>query len=32
MLDSGFMPLFNLGGVTETSKVIDVLLPLGITQ
>jgi hypothetical protein len=25
----GFMPLFNLGGVRETSKVVDVLLPLG---
>jgi hypothetical protein len=32
MLDSGFMPLFNLGGVTETSKVVDVLLPLGRKQ
>jgi hypothetical protein len=28
MLDSGFMPLFNLEGVTETSKVVDVLLLL----
>jgi hypothetical protein len=29
----GFMPLFNRGrGVTETSKVIDVLLPLGRKQ
>jgi hypothetical protein len=30
MLDSGFMPLFNLGGGgTETSKVVDVLFLLG---
>jgi hypothetical protein len=28
----GFMPLFNLGGVIETSKVVDVLLPLGRKQ
>lgn len=28
MLDSGFMPLFNLREVTEISKVVDVLLPL----
>jgi hypothetical protein len=28
----GFMPLFNLGGVTEISKVVDVLLPLGRKQ
>jgi hypothetical protein len=29
MLDSGFMPLVIWGGVTETSKVVDMLLPLG---
>ena len=28
MLDSGFMPLFNLREVTEISKVVDVLLLL----
>ena len=32
MLDSGFMPLFNLREVTEISKVIDVLLLLGRKQ
>jgi hypothetical protein len=31
MLDSGFMPLV-LGGVTTTSKVVDVLLLLGRKQ
>jgi hypothetical protein len=31
MLDSGFMPLV-IWGVTETSKVVDVLLPLGRKQ
>ena len=29
MLDSGFMPLFNLREVTEIFKVVDVLLLLG---
>src|SRR3954467_5248763 len=29
MLYSGFMPLFNLRDVTEISKVVDVLMPLG---
>jgi hypothetical protein len=28
----GFMPLFNPGGVIETSTVVDVLLPLGRKQ
>jgi hypothetical protein len=28
MLDSGFMPLL-IGGVTETSKVVDVLFLIG---
>ena len=32
MLDSGFMPLFNLREVKEISKVVDVLLPLGRKQ
>ena len=32
MLDSGFMPLFNLREVTEISKAVDVLLPLGRKQ
>ena len=32
MLDSGFMPLFNLRKVTKISKVVDVLLPLGRKQ
>ena len=32
MLDSGFMPLFNLREETEISKVVDVLLPLGRKQ
>ena len=32
MLDSGFMPLFNLREVTEISKVVDVLLLLGRKQ
>ena len=32
MLDSGFMPLFNLREVTEISKVVDVLFPLGRKQ
>ena len=32
MLDSGFMPLFNLRDVIEISKVLDVLLPLGRKQ
>ena len=32
MLDSGFMPLFNLREVTEISKVVDVLLTLGRKQ
>ena len=32
MLDSGFMPLFNLRGVMEISKVVYVLLPLGRKQ
>ena len=32
MLDSGFMPLFNLREVTEISKVLDVLLLLGRKQ
>ena len=32
MLDSGFMPLFNLRKVTEISTVVDVLLPLGRKQ
>jgi hypothetical protein len=31
MLDSGFMPLV-IWGVTETSKVVDLLLPLGRKQ
>lgn len=30
MLDSGFMPALTPGTVTESSKVVDVLLPLGI--
>ena len=29
MLDSGFMPLFNLREVTEISKVVDVFFLLG---
>ena len=32
MLYSGFMPLFNLREVTEISKVVDVMLPLGRKQ
>ena len=32
MLDSGFMSLFNLREVTEISKVVYVLLPLGRKQ
>ena len=32
MLDSGFMPLFNLREVTEISKVVDVMFPLGRKQ
>ena len=32
MLDSGFMPLFNLREVTEISSVVDVLLSLGRKQ
>ena len=32
MLDSGFMPLFNLREVTEISKVVDVLFLLGRKQ
>ena len=32
MLDSGFMPLFNLREVTEISKIVDVLLLLGRKQ
>jgi hypothetical protein len=32
MLDSWVHASSNLGGVTETSKVVDVLLPLGRKQ
>jgi hypothetical protein len=32
MLDSWVHVSSNLGGVTETSKVVDVLLPLGRKQ
>ena len=32
MLDSGFMPIFNLREVTEISKVVDVMLLLGRKQ
>jgi hypothetical protein len=32
MLDSGFMPLVFSGEVTETTKVVDVLLLLGRKQ
>ena len=32
MLDSGFMPLFDVREVTEISKVVDVLLLLGRKQ
>ena len=32
MLDSGVMPLFNLREVTEISKVVDVMFPLGREQ
>ena len=32
MLDSGFMPLFNLREVIEISKVVDMVLLLGRKQ
>ena len=32
MLDSGFIPVFNLREVIEISKVVDVLLLLGGKQ